>query len=82
MKKIVNTLILSGGGVKGISYIGALKYLDELKTKELELDRNKNEVSNLKQRVGALEKDNERLKFTVDETCKDYKKLRETLNNA
>mgnify|MGYP000176543927 FL=1 len=34
MKKIVNTLILSGGGVKGISYIGALKYLDELKTKE------------------------------------------------
>jgi chromosome segregation ATPase len=50
---------------------------DELKTKELELDRNKNEVSNLKQRVGALEKDNERLKFTVDETCKDYKKLRE-----
>lgn len=34
MKKIINTLILSGGGVKGIAYIGALKYLDELKTKE------------------------------------------------
>ena len=45
MKKIINTLILSGGGVKGIAYIGALKYLDELKTKEdLKVDINIQEI--------------------------------------
>jgi NTE family protein len=43
MKKIINTLILSGGGVKGISYIGALKYLDELKKVE-EYDINIKEI--------------------------------------
>lgn len=36
MKKRITTLILSGGGVKGISYIGALKYLDELKMMKAE----------------------------------------------
>lgn len=30
MKKEINTLIFSGGGVKGIAYIGVLKYLDEI----------------------------------------------------
>ena len=38
MKKIINTLIISGGGVKGISYIGVLKYLDELKLKRIQLE--------------------------------------------
>lgn len=31
MKKTINRLILSGGGVKGIAYIGAFKYIDELR---------------------------------------------------
>lgn len=33
MKNLIKTLILSGGGVKGIAYIGVIKYLDELKQK-------------------------------------------------
>lgn len=41
MKKTINTLVLSGGGVKGISYIGALKYLDELKLKRSEYELRK-----------------------------------------
>jgi NTE family protein len=31
MKSLIKTLILSGGGVKGIAYIGIIKRLDELK---------------------------------------------------
>lgn len=31
MKNLIKTLILSGGGVKGIAYIGVIKHLDELK---------------------------------------------------
>lgn len=38
MKKKVECIILSGGGMKGISYIGVFKYIDELKKKNLELE--------------------------------------------
>lgn len=31
-KKIINTLVLSGGGAKGIAYAGVLKKIDEIKT--------------------------------------------------
>ena len=31
MKKVINTLVMSGGGLKGIAYIGVFKFLDELK---------------------------------------------------
>ena len=31
MKSVIKTLILSGGGVKGIAYIGVIKRLNELK---------------------------------------------------
>ena len=31
MKDSVDTLVVSGGGVKGIAFIGAFKYLEELK---------------------------------------------------
>ena len=30
MKKEINTIVFSGGGVKGIAYIGVLKYLEEI----------------------------------------------------
>ena len=35
MKRTIKQLILSGGGVKGIAYIGAFKYIDELKQRRL-----------------------------------------------
>ena len=44
MKRIINTLVISGGGVKGISYIGVLKYLDELKLKRTQLESKKDFV--------------------------------------
>lgn len=31
MKSVINKIIFSGGGVKGIAYIGIIKYLEELK---------------------------------------------------
>lgn len=35
MKSLIDTLVISGGGVKGIAFIGSLKYLEELnKTKD------------------------------------------------
>lgn len=42
MKRKIERLILSGGGMKGISYIGVFKYIDELKKK------NKNTINSLK----------------------------------
>ena len=33
--KTINTLVLSGGGIKGISYTGVLKYLEKIKTNEI-----------------------------------------------
>lgn len=59
MKQIINRLILSGGGVKGIAYIGAFKYIDELKSKRL-LEE------------GLPEFDNEKCtipKFDIKEVC-------------
>jgi predicted acylesterase/phospholipase RssA len=40
MKKEINTLICSGGGVKGLSYIGVLKALNEIKenNKDIKID--------------------------------------------
>ena len=35
MKRTIKQLILSGGGVKGIAYIGAFKYIDELRQKRI-----------------------------------------------
>ena len=34
-KSKIDTLVCSGGGAKGIAYIGVIKYLDELKEKRL-----------------------------------------------
>lgn len=31
MKKVINKIMFSGGGVKGVAYIGIVKYLEELK---------------------------------------------------
>jgi NTE family protein len=42
MKKEINTLIFSGGGVKGIAYIGVLKYLDEICKKRYIVEQSDN----------------------------------------
>lgn len=38
MKKEIDTLIFSGGGIKGLAYIGVLKKIEELMLKEKELE--------------------------------------------
>ena len=38
MKTIINTLILSGGGMKGVAYSGVLKYLEKIQKEELYKD--------------------------------------------
>lgn len=41
MKRVINKLIFSGGGVKGVAYIGIVKYLEELKkSTNIKLDIN------------------------------------------
>jgi NTE family protein len=44
-KKLINTLVCSGGGTKGVAYVGVIKYLDKLKKLRLieEMDKNINE---------------------------------------
>lgn len=37
-KKKITTLVMSGGGVKGIAYIGILRYLDEIKNARIECE--------------------------------------------
>jgi predicted acylesterase/phospholipase RssA len=34
-KKNIDTLVCSGGGAKGIAYVGIIKYFDEIKTNRL-----------------------------------------------
>lgn len=46
MKKEINTLVFSGGGVKGIAYIGVLKYLEEI-SKSLDYDKETCNVPNI-----------------------------------
>jgi NTE family protein len=47
MKREINTLVFSGGGVKGIAYIGVLKYLNELcERKKKDID-NKDNIPNI-----------------------------------
>lgn len=46
MKKEINTLVFSGGGVKGIAYIGVLKYLEEI-SKSLGYDEDACNIPNI-----------------------------------
>lgn len=46
MKREINTLVFSGGGVKGIAYIGVLKYLEEI-SKSVDYDKETCNVPNI-----------------------------------
>lgn len=47
MKREINTLIFSGGGVKGIAYIGVLRYLNEICERRKNEDIDKDSIPNI-----------------------------------
>jgi len=59
MKRTIKQLILSGGGVKGIAYIGAFKYIDELRQKRI-----------LEEKLGGFDKEKCMIpEFDIKEVC-------------
>lgn len=53
MKNEINTLVFSGGGIKGIAYIGVIKCLDEIKDKSLCEDNKRLPKFNIKKVCGV-----------------------------
>lgn len=55
MKREINTLVFSGGGVKGIAYIGVLKYLYEICKKREENINDNNDSDENKYRIPKID---------------------------